>query len=141
MGKKLYVIVSLMALLFSLNKFWEYGDLQLNGIDREARVIAYTPSIRKKLFSDRATHTHQVKVGFEYLKVRLDKKYEAGHTFLIKYVPRSEGRYQIAGTIAQPLQMALVLLLVSIVTLASTIKGEAFLAFLLRRLKINQKNN
>ncbi len=130
-----------MALLFSLNKFWEYGDLQLNGIDREARVIAYTPSIRKKLFSDRTTHTHQVKVGFEYLKVRLDKKYEAGHTFLIKYVPRSEGRYQIAGTIAQPLQMALVLLLVSIVTLASTIKGEAFLAFLLRRLKINQKNN
>ncbi len=141
MGKKLYIIISLIALLLSFKYFWKFGDLQLNGIDREARVVAYTPYTRKKLFSERVTHNHKVKVGFEYQKVKLDKKYKIGHTFSMKYIPKKEGRYQIAGTIAQPLQMGLGMLLVSIFLFVSTIKGEVFLAFLLRKIKVRPNNN
>ena len=137
MGKKLYLVVSLLALLFSLKYFWEYGELHFNGIEREARVVAYIPYIRERLFSESVYHNHQVKVGFEYLKVRLDKKYEVGDTFSIKYLPRTKGRYRIAGTIAKPLERALMMLLISIIIFVSTIKGEDFLAFLLRKLNVN----
>lgn len=136
MKRKLSLILSLVILLFSFKYFWEYGHLQLNGIDRKARVVAYIPYTTTRRFSDKVVHYHRVKVGFEFKNVVLDKEYKPGYTFSIKYIPRQEGYYQVAGTMTKSLEAALALLFGSFLLFVSTLKAEAILGYIFRKLRI-----